>query len=72
MDCPGCREKLETYLDRELSSGEALQVQFHLESCGSCVGEFAFLERFSRLIKVSCLDCAPPVGLQARLRSQMA
>jgi anti-sigma factor (TIGR02949 family) len=71
MDCSDCRQSLEPYLDRELSPTEALQVRLHLEACSSCVGEYAFLSRLSRLVRFSCSADVLPPGLLPKVLSAL-
>lgn len=42
MDCRECFEKLQDFLDRELSAEELAQVEAHLVECGCCADEFRF------------------------------
>ena len=61
MNCPDCKEKLDRYLDRELTSTEALEVQLHLEGCPECMDNYEFQVELKRLVKNSCdCDTAPP------------
>ena len=61
MNCPDCKEKLDRYVDRELSSTEQVEVQLHLEDCPDCSDDYEFQTHLKRLVKSSC-DCdkAPP------------
>jgi anti-sigma factor (TIGR02949 family) len=42
MSCQECVEKLQPFLDRELSGAERLEVERHLSVCGYCAGSFRF------------------------------
>ncbi len=55
MSCRQAFDRLDDFLDRELSGEETLQVRAHLEECERCAREFHFEERV--------LD-----GVRARLR----
>ena len=46
LNCRQAFDRLEEYLDRELSPEEAARVQAHLRICAQCTREF----RFERLI----------------------
>ena len=61
MNCPDCQDKLDRYLDRELTNTEALEIQLHLEGCPDCNDQYEFQAHLKRLVKHSC-DCdqAPP------------
>lgn len=42
MTCQQCVEKLQPFLDRELSEMERLEVEHHLSTCGHCAHSFRF------------------------------
>jgi mycothiol system anti-sigma-R factor len=42
MTCQECVEKLQPFLDRELSETERLEVERHLTVCGHCADSFRF------------------------------
>ncbi len=42
MTCMECVEKLQPFLDRELSNGERVEVERHLAVCGHCADSFRF------------------------------
>jgi mycothiol system anti-sigma-R factor len=68
MNCPDCKEKLDRYVDRELSSSEVLELQLHLESCPDCADQYEFQAHLKRLVKHSC-DCdSAPVAFREKLR----
>jgi mycothiol system anti-sigma-R factor len=68
MNCPDCKEKLDRYVDRELTSTEALQIQLHLEGCPDCMDEYEFQTHLKRLVKNSC-DCdKAPTAFRDKLR----
>ncbi len=61
MRCEECSDKLDRFVDRELSDTEALQVQLHLEGCPECMDHYDFESHLKRLVKHSCeCDTAPP------------
>jgi mycothiol system anti-sigma-R factor len=68
MNCPDCREKLDRYVDRELSNTEVLELQLHLEGCPDCNDQYEFQEHLKRLVKRSC-DCdRAPEAFREKLR----
>jgi mycothiol system anti-sigma-R factor len=68
MNCPDCKEKLDRYVDRELSTTEQLEVQLHLEGCPDCSDEYEFQTQLKRLVKSSC-DCdKAPAAFREKLR----
>jgi len=61
MNCSDCNEKLDRYVDRELSSSEVVEMKLHLEGCPPCADQYEFQASMSRLVKRSCeCDEAPP------------
>lgn len=53
IDCTACLDRISTYVDRELSDGDAAQrmpeVRQHLEMCGICHDEYQALRGLARL-----------------------
>ena len=61
MNCKDCSEKLDRYVDRELSGTEVLELQLHLEGCPDCADHYEFQASLKRLVKHACdCDTAPP------------
>jgi len=61
MNCPDCKDKLDRYVDRELTSTELLEVQLHIEGCPDFMDQYEFQANLKRLVKHSCdCDTAPP------------
>jgi mycothiol system anti-sigma-R factor len=59
--CKKTVEKLETFLDRELSEEDVTVVRFHLANCPPCHHLFRFEEHWRRLVKIRAgSECAPP------------
>jgi mycothiol system anti-sigma-R factor len=56
MRCEECEDKLDRYVDRELTTTEALEVQLHLESCPDCMDHYDFEQQLRLKVKSSC-DC---------------
>ncbi|MHC4592447.1 MAG: anti-sigma factor family protein [Planctomycetota bacterium] len=50
MDCEGTREKLNAYLDGELSSEGAFLVREHLQDCPRCAAELDELKRLNQAL----------------------
>jgi mycothiol system anti-sigma-R factor len=68
--CKETLEKLQTFLDRELSDDDVGVVRFHLDRCPPCLQLFHFEERWRRLVKVrACTETAPP-SLRAQILSR--
>jgi mycothiol system anti-sigma-R factor len=54
MNCADCMDKLDSYVDRELSHEELQQVRLHLELCPPCEQLFQLRSDMKRLVKVCC------------------
>lgn len=67
MNCDGCREKLERYVDRELSDEELNEVRGHLERCAPCDDQYQLRVDFKRLVKRSCDQGTAPATLRQKL-----
>ena len=65
--CKQTLDKLQPFLDRELSECEVGVVRFHLDKCPPCQHMFRFEEHLRRLVRVrACTETAP-----AELRAQI-
>ena len=61
MNCPDCQDKLDRFVDRELTTTEMLEIQLHLEGCPECMDNYEFQAHLKLLVKHSCdCDTAPP------------
>jgi mycothiol system anti-sigma-R factor len=60
--------KLERYVDRELTPAEVVEVRRHLEECPPCDERFRFESGVQRLVKVCCGQETAPVELREKLR----
>jgi mycothiol system anti-sigma-R factor len=67
MNCRDSLERLNTFLDRELSEDEVQEVHVHLENCPPCVHHFRFESSVKRLVKRSCGEERASVELRARV-----
>jgi len=59
MDCVEIKARLEQFVDRELSSDEAAEVQAHLDACPPCVHLYHFEVSMRRLVRRACCESAP-------------
>jgi mycothiol system anti-sigma-R factor len=58
--CSDAMVRLYSYVDRELSEVEMVQVQRHLEDCPPCAKHFVFEEDVKRLVHMkACTERAP-------------
>ncbi len=67
MNCQNCIEKLELYVDRELSDQELQEVRHHLDDCPPCKDAFDLQVGVKRLVKVCCDQGEAPANLRAKL-----
>jgi anti-sigma factor (TIGR02949 family) len=65
-DCEKCEELLQGFLDRELTEGEHVEAERHLNSCDYCRRRYAFEASLRRYVRLSAAERMPP-GLMARL-----
>ena len=68
MDCQQAIEKLNSYLDRELTEAEYAQVQRHIEGCRDCESLFSFEEGVLRLVRHHCSKTVAPAGVRDRIQ----
>jgi mycothiol system anti-sigma-R factor len=68
MRCKDCSEKLDRFVDRELTSTEILEMQLHLEACPDCTDHYEFQAHLKRLVKHSCECETAPVAFRETLR----
>jgi mycothiol system anti-sigma-R factor len=67
MNCDGCLEKLERYVDRELSDQELSEVQEHLSRCPPCEDIYELKVGLKRLVKLCCDQGTAPPSLRQKL-----
>jgi mycothiol system anti-sigma-R factor len=68
MNCRECDERLERYVDRELSASEISQVKQHLDHCPPCERRYEFHDELKRVIRVCCGTERAPDALREKLR----
>ena len=68
MNCTDCLERLDQYVDRELTDEELDQVRRHLEDCPPCEDLFRLKMNMRRVVKVCCDQGVAPEALRSRLR----
>lgn len=64
-------ERLQTFLDRELSDGDVDTVRMHLDRCPPCKQVFRFEEHVRRLVKVGCMNDVCPTSLRAQILARV-
>ncbi len=68
MNCEDCVDRLEAYVDRELSESEVAQLRRHLAECPPCDDRYRFEAGLRRLVRVCCEQETAPVELREKLR----
>lgn len=68
MNCNECKDKLDRYVDRELSDVEVLELQQHLSDCPPCADQYQFQVHLKRLVKVCCDQDQVPPAFREKLR----
>ena len=68
MNCAECEEKLDGYLDRELTEAEIVEVRQHLVDCPQCEDQFELQVHLKRVVKVCCDQGEAPARLREKLK----
>lgn len=69
MNCDDCIERLDGYVDRELTDQEIDEVRMHLAECPPCGHKVELRSDVKRLVKV-CLDDERGASPELRQRLQ--
>ena len=72
INCQDCARALHSYLDRELSDDDIVQVREHLDACGGCLNVYQFEESVRRLVRVRCRQQSAPESLRVRITMSLA
>jgi len=72
INCGDCAKALNSYLDRELSDEDIVQVRAHLDACGGCLYLYQFEESVRRLVRVRCQEQGAPESLRVRIEMTLA
>jgi mycothiol system anti-sigma-R factor len=68
VNCRDCLQKLDPYLDRELTDAELELVKQHLSKCPPCEDRYLLQVHLKRLVKVCCERGEAPAHLRSKLR----
>ncbi len=68
LTCQECVDKLQSYIDRELSDAEHQEVAQHLSRCGHCADSFRFESGVLRVVARCGRSTAAPEEFKARIR----
>jgi anti-sigma factor RsiW len=72
MACKEWVEKLDAYLDGELSTAETLALDAHLRGCTSCAAEALSRVQMKRAIKIAGQRFTPSAEFKARMAAKLA
>jgi anti-sigma factor (TIGR02949 family) len=72
LTCAQVFQRLEDYVDRELSPREMALMEEHLNLCAWCAREHAFEEGFVRIVKSKLQRLQAPPDLIARVSACLA
>lgn len=70
--CAEVLQRLDDYLDRELSPAEMLLVKEHLDGCARCAGEHQYERHILDGVKEKLRRISAPPGLLARVQAAVA
>ena len=71
LTCAEAFERLDAYLDRTLTPGEAQELEGHLEACSECACEYRYEERFVREVRAKLNRLQAPPELMRKIRSKL-
>lgn len=69
IDCEEALRRLAAYLDRELESAEAAEVERHLERCRSCFSRAEFRRRLRERVRTDLQVGSVPPEFEERVRT---
>jgi anti-sigma factor (TIGR02949 family) len=69
--CEAILQRLDDYIDRELSAGEVLMVERHLEECFRCAAQYRFEIGLIRAIRTRLRRIALPVDFMTRIKQRL-
>lgn len=72
MNCDEIHTYLSAYIDKELSSDQARQVDEHVRSCTDCSAEYGELTRLRNTIKSSRIYASAPTHLKKQVSHDLA
>ncbi|HVB77411.1 MAG TPA: mycothiol system anti-sigma-R factor [Candidatus Nitrosotalea sp.] len=72
MNCPDCRERIDRFVDRELSEDDLRSLEHHLSACPDCDDEYRLQSNVKRLVRVACGEGEAPAQLRERLRQLLS
>jgi anti-sigma factor (TIGR02949 family) len=71
LNCRQCVERLDDFVDRELTEEDMVLVEQHLAACVGCAREFRFEGAVIESIKVTLRRVQAPASLIDRIRKNL-
>lgn len=71
LSCRQTFERMQDFLDRELSEEEMVLVKQHLDRCGVCAEEYVFEQSVIHFVKKGFSDCCIPTDLAGMIRKSL-
>ena len=68
MSCEECIQKLDQFVDRELTDAEVRELKLHLEFCPPCEERYTFQADLKRLVRTCMEQDVAPASLRAKLQ----
>lgn len=72
LTCEEMFRRLDDFMDRELSAGEAKLVREHLETCAVCAAEYRFEESMLTRVREKLRHIAAPPDLLKRISARLS
>jgi mycothiol system anti-sigma-R factor len=72
INCSDCVQALNSFIDRELTDEDIVQVRRHLDDCGGCLHLYQFEDSLRRLVRVRCQEQGAPESLRTRITLTLA
>lgn len=72
MNCTSWRDRLDAYVDGELSEQESSAMDGHLRTCRDCAAEAFHRMQLKRATRAAALRFTPPPELQQRIENSIA
>ncbi|MEP7105968.1 MAG: zf-HC2 domain-containing protein [Chloroflexota bacterium] len=68
MSCDECIQKLDQFVDRELTDAEVRELKLHLEFCPPCEERYTFQADLKRLVRTCMEQDVAPASLREKLQ----
>ncbi|MFT3877910.1 MAG: mycothiol system anti-sigma-R factor [Propioniciclava sp.] len=71
IDCRYVADRINRFLDGELSEAEADELRLHIDACAHCLDETDLMDAIKRLVNRACGCAQAPETLRARIVTQI-